>query len=102
MSAAYGLTLGAGIFTHIWVYSVYPILVWIALAAGPLAGLAAWSAFGLGRALPVVLIGSRTQSITEAFTVTRGLERWSQVVYVVDGVLLALTAGVLAGIRLPG
>jgi cytochrome c biogenesis protein CcdA len=97
MSVSYGLALGAGVFTHIWVYSVYPILVWIALAAGPPTGLAAWSAFGLGRALPVVVIGARTRDIHEAFAATRRLERWSQIVYLVDGLLLAVIAGYLAG-----
>jgi cytochrome c biogenesis protein CcdA len=98
MSVGYGLALGAGVFTHVWVYSFYPVLVWIALAGGPWAGLVVWSAFGLGRALPVVIIGARTRDIREAFQTTQGLEAWSSVVYILDGLLLALTAGYLLGV----
>ncbi len=101
MSIGYGVTLGAGVFTHIWVYSFYPLLVWIFLAAGPWVGLLVWSAFGLGRALPVLVIGTRTTDIQEAFQATQRLEPWSQVVYVLDGLILALIAGYLLGVSVP-
>jgi cytochrome c biogenesis protein CcdA len=101
MSAGFGMALGAGVFTHIWVYTFYPILAWIALAGGPWTGLLVWAAFGFGRAWPVVMLGARTHDVREAFEASRRLEAFAPLVGIVDGLLLALIAGYMLGGLLP-
>lgn len=100
MSFGYGLALGSGVLTHIWGYAAYPVLVWIALSAGPVGGLIAWSAFGLGRALPVVVIASRTRDIDATFAVATRLEIWSKAIRLVDALLLATAAGLFTALAL--
>jgi hypothetical protein len=52
-AVAFGLILGAGIFTFIPFTSFYLLLVW-ELLAGPVAGAVLGGAYGLARALPVL------------------------------------------------
>lgn len=98
MASSYGAALGIGVLTHIWALSVYPILVWVTLGSNPIASALAWSAFGLGRALRVILIERRTQNVAQAFAISGGLERWSLLVRVADGLILSLVAGLFIGL----
>jgi sulfite exporter TauE/SafE len=95
MSLAYGVVLGAGVFTHVWTASFYVLAVWVALTANPLAGGVALAAFGLARAIPVLVLGRRRSDVDEAFRLTWRLDAWSGVVHLVNGVLLAALAGFL-------
>ena len=53
-AAAFGLILGAGVFTFIPFTSFYLLLIWELLAASPVAGAVLGGAYGLARALPVL------------------------------------------------
>jgi hypothetical protein len=53
-AAAFGLILGAGVFTFIPFTSFYLVLAWEALVADPVAGAWIGAAYGLARSLPVV------------------------------------------------
>lgn len=77
-AALYGGTLGVGVLTHIWALTMYPILIWILLATGPMEGAIVWAAYGLGRALPVMVIERRTANADQAFAVSQALDRWSR------------------------
>ncbi len=54
---AFGLTLGTGLFTYIPFTSFYLLLAWEALLTPPLLGAALGAAYGLARALPVLVGG---------------------------------------------
>jgi hypothetical protein len=100
MAFLYGLGLGPGVFTHIWVSSFYVVLVWVFVSGSPALGLLTLGAFGIARAAPVVLLASRVSDIAAAFRITRRLEIWTEVVHLVDGLALSLAAGVLIGLWL--
>jgi sulfite exporter TauE/SafE len=95
MSLAYGVVLGAGVFTHIWTASFYVVVVWVALAGNPLAGAAALAVFGFARALPVLALGRRLGDIDQAFRMTWRLDDWAGVVHLANGVILAAVGGTL-------
>jgi len=63
---AFGLTIGAGIFTFIPFTSFYLLLAWELLLGNPLAGALLGATYGLARALPVItgaVITSRDEPI---------------------------------------
>jgi len=53
-AAAFGMVLGAGVFTFIPFTSFYLLLAWEALTANPAAGALLGAAYGLARGLPVL------------------------------------------------
>jgi len=53
-AAAFGVILGAGVFTFIPFTSFYLLLIWELLTASPVAGALLGGAYGLARALPVL------------------------------------------------
>ena len=99
-AALYGGALGVGVVTHIWALTMYPILTWVALGTLPIGGAIVWSAYGLGRALPVMVIERRTSNAAQAFAVSQDLDRWSRVIPILDGVALSAALGLFAGMAL--
>ena len=99
-SFAYGLALGAGVFTHVWAASFYVVVVWTVVSANPLAGALVFSGFGIARAAPVLILGFRLRSIQEAFRLSWRVDEWSRVVHLVNGVLLGAAAGVLVSVAI--
>jgi hypothetical protein len=98
-AAGYGVLLGLGFTTFVLSYGVWA-LMGIALAIGdPMAGLLLGVAFGIGRALPIVLLAPLADRPTgeracEAMAMRPGLYRGARVG---DALALALVAVVLAG-----
>lgn len=108
-SAIYGLMLGLGFTTYLLTWAMWALLVGCLLIASPLAGVAVGLAFGVGRALPVLILAGRYErESTQRFIhdmetgpLLQGLRR-------VDGVALIVTALLLVPVatagaaRLPG
>lgn len=97
MALAYGAALGSGVLTHVWANVAYPVMVWIGISGGPILGAVVWAGFGFGRAIPIVAIRHATSTIHGAFAVSTRLEAWSQVVRLVDGLVLAVLGGYFIG-----
>lgn len=100
-AALYGGALGLPVLTHIWALTMYPILIWLALGTTPLGAAIVWSAYGLGRALPLLVIQRRTTNAAQAFEISRLLDRWSRVIRVLDGVALSAAMGLFVGFAFP-
>ena len=98
----YGILLGLGFTTFVLSFGVWA-LAGISLALGdPTAGVLVGAAFGVGRALPIVLlaplVGSRrgaraTELMAERPALLRGFRLGDSVVLIVAAVALALSAG---------
>lgn len=95
MAFAYGLGLGLGLLTHIWVSSFYAVIAWVVLVGNGVQGLVTFTAFGIGRAAPVVVLAMQTSDIEAASRITRRLETWSDIIHLTDGLILALASGAL-------
>lgn len=85
---AYGIGLGIGVATAIPVATFYVIIIWAMLVGSPLLGALILAAFGLGRALPLVLMGSWLQNGDESVRLLRVLHRWQPTVHLLNGLAL--------------
>jgi hypothetical protein len=93
MSFLYGAGLGAGVLTHIWVSSFYIVVLWVFLVGDPWLGFATLGAFGIARAAPIVWLAIRLSDVEAAYRLSRDLETWTDAVHLVDGLVLAVSAG---------
>lgn len=108
-SAIYGLMLGLGFTTYLLTWAMWALLIGCLLIASPLAGVAIGLAFGLGRALPVVVLaGSFERESTQRFILEMetgplliGLRRIDGVALLVSALLIVPVATAGAA-RLPG
>ena len=108
-SALYGLMLGLGFTTYLLTWAMWALLVACLLIGTPWLGLAVGVAFGIGRALPVLVLAGRferpstQQFILEMETgpLLRGLRRIDGVALIACALLIfpVATAGAA---RLPG
>ena len=97
---AFGLTLGTGLFTYIPFTSFYLLLAWEALLTSPTLGAALGAAYGLARALPVLVGGWVTWRGQPIVPVHTGLMGAQPTLHRVTGGLLLLTAAVLVALPL--
>lgn len=86
---SYGLGLGVGLATRIPVSTFYVAAFWATFSGNPLRGSLAMTAFGVGRALPILLIDKTCDALSERPRLMRGLSRWEPVVHLVNGLALA-------------
>jgi hypothetical protein len=103
----YGLLLGLGFVTYLLTYAMWALLLGCLLLATPPLGLAVGIAFGLGRALPVLLLAGRyDRPAAEAFIaemetgpLLRGMRRIDGVALLVCAIALVPTAHAGAAAR---
>jgi hypothetical protein len=98
-AAGYGVLLGLGFTTFVLSYGVWALMGIVLLVADPVAGLVVGIAFGVGRALPIVLLAPLAdrpagERACEAMALRPGLYRGARLG---DAAALALVATVLIG-----
>lgn len=84
----YGLELGAGLSTHATVTTFYIAVMWILLVGDPALGALGMTAYGLGRALPIFLIGRRPTSLDDSSRMVNLLVSRKPLVHLVNGLAL--------------
>ncbi len=93
----WGADLGQGWTTHILYTGYYGLVAWAILGANPATSAIAFAAFGLGRALPVIVAGLRTHrdptSVSRMFLLRQPvLQQLNAVGLALTGVLLLRAA----------
>lgn len=96
----YGLALGGGVSTSVYVSTFYVVAVWVVLQGSPVYGAIVLGLFGAGRGLPIAALGTRPWSVKRAFDFTLSLDKWREVMALVNGVALALSGSLLVAMRL--
>lgn len=105
LALAYGLELGAGLTTHATVTTFYVAVCWVLLVGDPFVGAVVMTAYGLGRAAPIFLIGRGRTSSDDRSRLFDALVNWKPVVHFVNGLALGfagacvLVAGLVGGGR---
>lgn len=97
---AFGLTIGTGLFTYIPFTSFYLLLAWEALLTPPALGAALGAAYGLARALPVLVGGWITWRGRPMLPVHTRLMDAQRALHRVTGGLLLLAAAALIALPL--
>lgn len=101
---AYGVVLGAGVFTRIPSSTFYPLVIMVAVLGDPFLGAAAFSLFGFARSVPVLAFGQARDG-REFARWTDEVATWQPIARLLNGLLLAClagwfaTAGLLAVVR---
>ena len=98
-AAGYGVLLGLGFTTFVLSYGVWALMGIVLAVGDPLAGLVAGIAFGLGRAIPIVVLAPLAdrpsgERACEAMTMNRG---WLRGARLGDAAALLALAAVLIG-----
>jgi cytochrome c biogenesis protein CcdA len=103
LALAYGLELGAGLTTHAAVTTFYVAVCWVLLVGDPVVGAVGMTAYGLGRGLPIFLIGRARTTNDDRSRLFDVLVNWKPVVHFVNGLALGfigacvLVAGLFGG-----
>ena len=93
----YGLELGTGVTTFVTVATFYVALLWSTLFGTVGTGALVMGAFGLGRALPVMVLSVRPRTAPETFRAVEPLTGWESVVHLANGLTLGIVgAGLVA------
>jgi hypothetical protein len=108
-SALYGLMLGLGFTTYLLTWAMWALVIACLLIGTPWLGLAVGIAFGVGRALPVVVLAGRFERDTsqqfihdmESGPLLKGLRRIDGVALIACALLIVPVASANAA-RLPG
>src|SRR5215216_698498 len=66
----YGLGLGVGVLTRIPLSTFYVAAIWAFLVANPLLSACCMTIYGLGRALPLLVISLRSENLKETLQIT--------------------------------
>ena len=88
----YGLELGAGLTTHVATTTFYVVALWAVLVSSPLLGALGMIAFGIGRAIPIYLIGRLPSNTNERVRLASMLGRWTPLVHLFNGLILGFTS----------
>lgn len=88
-SLLYGLGLGFGVGTRIAVSTFYPAAIWALLVADPAVSAAGMAAFGLGRVLPLLVMGWLLKDKDESTLFTEALHDYKPLVHFVNGLALS-------------
>ncbi|WP_354701526.1 hypothetical protein DSM112329_01845 [Paraconexibacter sp. AEG42_29] len=102
-AAFYGGLLGLGFTTYLFTYAMWALLAAALLLGSPLLGVVLGATFGLGRALPVVVLACRfTAPTTQQFI--EDMERGPALIGLrrIDGAALLLCALVVAPVAIAG
>jgi hypothetical protein len=91
----YGFGLGFGIGIRIPVSTFYVPMIWALCTGRPMLGALVFSAFGAGRAAPVLVAAKQFCSFSECQALVRGLVRWTPMLHIINGLVLALAGSYL-------
>lgn len=91
----YGLGLGVGLATYVPVATFYVALLWAFVAGDPILGAIGMIMFGVGRALPLLLMASRMKNLDESSQVVLTLNAWKPAVHLVNGLALGFAGSCL-------
>jgi sulfite exporter TauE/SafE len=94
MAPLYGGVLGMGVLTRIEATSFYPVLVWALLSRSATMGAVVMGGFGLGRALPYLLL-TRLESVEECTSVAHAVQRHQAILATFNGIVLGFIGGSL-------
>jgi cytochrome c biogenesis protein CcdA len=86
----YGLELGTGVTTFITVATFYVALLWSTLFGSVQTGALVMGAFGLGRALPVILLSTHLRPAEQTYRIVEPLTGWESIVHLANGLVLGV------------
>jgi sulfite exporter TauE/SafE len=92
MASFYGLGLGVGLLTAIPVGTFYVITLGAIFTASPVLGAIILSAFGLGRALPLLCMAYAFNNNDESYRFAPTIVRWQPAVHYINGLALSATS----------
>lgn len=95
VAVLYGLVLGSGLVTRVAVATLYAPVLWAVLSGRPGQGALVMSAFGLGRALPVLWFGLRGKTAMDTLPLFGPLTAWQPIVHLANGMALAVAGAAL-------
>lgn len=102
-SLLYGAGLGVGVATRIQVGTFYPVLFWALLVGNPILSSLCMAVYGLGRAVPLLLMAWALTDHEENFRFSLVLHRYKPIIHFVNGLALGsvgsclLVAGLIHG-----
>ena len=88
----YGLELGIGFTTYVTATTFYVVILWVILVGNSFLGALSMAAFGLGRAIPIFLLGRRRCNTGERIKLSSMLQQWKPVVHLLNGLALGFCA----------
>jgi cytochrome c biogenesis protein CcdA len=94
-SLCYGLELGVGIVTRIPISSFYVIVIWALLTGSLALGCISVVGFGVGKALPVILLAGSQRPLNSEFSLINTLSNWQRPVHYLNGLILCFVAIIL-------
>lgn len=100
VSLAYGLLLGVGFLTSVPVMTFYVANAWVLLFGTPTTGGILGGIFGLGRWLPILVVGLKASSSSQAYYLTKRWDTWAPAVHLINGIFLGTGAGVMMAVLL--
>ncbi|HWO02182.1 MAG TPA: sulfite exporter TauE/SafE family protein [Blastocatellia bacterium] len=87
-SLLYGLGLGFGLATRIPVGTFYVAATWAVLVGNPLLGALCLGVFGLGRALPLLVMSWALRGDQESFQTNQIIRNWEPAMHLINGLAL--------------
>jgi len=88
MAVVYGFELGVGFTTYVTATTFYVVALWIVLAGSPLLGVLTMMGFGLGRAVPMLMLSRYRGDTAWRSRLIEGLEGWTPLVHLANGLIL--------------
>jgi hypothetical protein len=95
MATIYGLVLGVGVANRVRVSTFHVAALWAFLSGNPFLAACVLSAFGFGRALPIIWMTRRSQTASECFSITESAGSIFPIVRALSGLLLAFAGACL-------
>jgi hypothetical protein len=92
----YGVTLGLGVLTRMPVSTFALAAALILLVADAAVGALVFGSFGLARALPVLAVAATTRDTDHLMSASETIDGWEPIMRLLNGVVLAGSAGWLA------
>lgn len=90
---AYGVGLGVGLLTHVQTASLYCAALLAALSANPATAGFVMGAFGLGRAVPLIVFVWRAKSAERAYALNDAVLRYGASMATANGIMLLVLSG---------
>jgi hypothetical protein len=98
----FGLVLGCGVFTAIPSGAFYALLLWPLLLASPIGGVAIFSAYGVGRVLPIIVLVRAMHTPAQVPACMDVVDHSGAVMRLANAAILAACAGWVAGMWIGG
>jgi cytochrome c biogenesis protein CcdA len=95
VATLYGVVLGFGFATRIPVSTLYAAATWAFLRGDPVLAALIMIPFGIGRAVPLILISRSQAAYSETFQINQFIRVWKPVVNLANGVILGFLGAYL-------